>query len=174
MIDVPLLPLTTGYMPTLNERDYRQMNPSGFETQQLRKKYMHELTIQRLTQNFQLVSSNGSIAVSVDPKYTINMSLCELYYQIKNMKSNLYAPKNELLLRDKQMELNYLYYDCMLDSFIPKYTKCVLMDPTSIQNFNDDYQNDFQYRDLLSVIFPIQKYVIFYPKKDMKLLESAW
>jgi hypothetical protein len=48
------------------------------------------------------------------------------------------------------------------------------MDPTSIQNFNDEYQNDFFQRDLLSVIFPTQKYVVLYTKRDIALQEAAW
>jgi hypothetical protein len=76
MIDVPLLPLTTSFMPdSFANNDYRQMNPSGFDGLQLRRKYVLELTIQRLTQNFQIVSPKGSLAVSIDPKFTITMSL---------------------------------------------------------------------------------------------------
>lgn len=165
MIDVPLLPLTTGFMPdNLNKENYRQMNPSGFENFHNRKKYVLEITIQRLSQNFQIVSPNGSLSISTDSKFTTNMSLCELYYQIRNMKSNLYAPNNELMFRNQLLELNYLCYDEIVDAFSVKKTECPLMDPTSIQNFNDDYQVDFQGKDLLSVIFPVQRYVVFWSK----------
>lgn len=86
----------------------------------------------------------------------------------------MYALKNELILRNQFFETNYLYYDFLIDSFTPKRTKITLMDPTSIQNFNDEYQNDFFQRDLLSVIFPTQKYVVFYAKRDIALQEEAW
>ena len=69
MIDVALLPLTTSYIPlNFENQEYRQMNPSGFENLQLRKKYMLELAIQRLSQNFQIVSKNGCIKVAIDTK----------------------------------------------------------------------------------------------------------
>lgn len=171
LIDVPLLPLTTDYMPQNLEKDFRQMNPSGIE-EELPKRDILESTIQRLTQNFQIVSQNGSL--KVDMKNAVTMSLCDLYYQVKNRKCNLYTPKSEIIQLDKVLELNYLYYDNLVDSFTPKYTKYTLMDPTSIQNFNDDYQNEFQNRDLLNVIFPVQKYVILYTKNHMKEIEETW
>jgi len=109
MIDVPLLPLTTSYMPANLEIDYRQMNPSVIE-EEIKRKYMLELTIQRRTQNFQIVSQEGSIIL--DTKSTITMSLCDLYYQIKNRKCNLYTPKSDVIkLLDKTFELNYLFFD---------------------------------------------------------------
>jgi len=175
MIDVALLPLTTSYIPlNFENQEYRQMNPSGFENLQLRKKYMLELAIQRLSQNFQIVSKNGCIKVAIDTKWTTTMSLCDLYYQIKNMKSNLYAFKNDMIIWNQMFETNYLYYDFLVDSFIPRQTKVTLMDPTLIQNFNDEYQNDFLSRDLLTVVFPVQKYVVLYTKRDIKAQEEAW
>ena len=175
MIDVPLLPLTTSYLPENFSKDtYRQMNPSGFDTFQLKKKSMLEMTIQRLTQNFQIVSPNGGISVTIDPKYTMNMSLWEYYYQSNNMKSNLYVLTSSAIIGDENLQLKYLFYDCLVDSFKPRYINHSLLTFKTLQNFNDDYQNDFYGRDILSVIFPTQRYVILYTKKDLKMQEAAW
>lgn len=88
MIDVPTLPLTTSFLPSNLDRDYREMNPSGIE--EIKKKHMIELSTQRLTQNFQIISQNGSIQIDKD---NLIMSLCDIYYQVKNKRTNLYASK---------------------------------------------------------------------------------
>jgi len=177
LIDVPLLPLTTDYMPSsFWKESYRQMNPSGFDTFQLKKKSILEMTIQKLSQNFQIVSQTGSIAVTLDSKYKMNtnMSLCEFYYQSNNLRNNVYILNNELLLGDQCLQLNYLFYDCLVNCFKPRYVNHSLLDFKMMQNFNDDYQNDFNGRDILSIIFPMQKYVILYNKRDMELMKAAW
>jgi hypothetical protein len=75
LIDVPLLPLTTPFMPTVfSKTDYREMNPGGYESTQTNKKQNLEMTIQRLTQNFQIVSKTGSIALNLEVQHKINMS----------------------------------------------------------------------------------------------------
>ena len=168
MIDVPVLPLTTPFLPNNLERDFREMNPSGFD--EIKKRHMIELTTQRLTQNFQIVSQNGSIQIDKD---NLTMSLWDIYYQIKNKRSNLYIPKTEIVQKVSPT-LYYLLYDSIVDSFIPKTTTCSVLESTSLQNFNTDYQDDFSNKDIASVIFPVQQYVIFYLKKDSKQLEELW
>lgn len=75
MIDVPLLPLTTSYLPSNFEEDYRQMNPSVIE-EQMTKRDLIEETVQRLTQNYQIVSLEGSLQLDFRRfRSTITMSL---------------------------------------------------------------------------------------------------
>lgn len=159
MIDVPVLPLTTSLLPNNLDRDFREMNPSGID--EIKKKHMIELSTQRLTQNFQIISQNGGIQIDKD---NLMMSLCDIYYQIKNKRSNLYISKNEIIQKTNPT-LFYLLYDWTVDSFIPKKTIIPVLEPASFQNFNTDYQDDFPNKDITSVVFPVQQYVIFYMKK---------
>ncbi|CAI2358857.1 unnamed protein product [Moneuplotes crassus] len=177
LIDVPMLPLTTDYLPPyFSDKEYREMNPSAIDTFQLNRKSIIEMTIQRLSQNFQIVSQNGSVSLTVDAKYKMNtnLALCEFYYQSNNMKSNFYILNKELLFRDQSLKLNYLYYDCLLDCFSPKSITQGLLNFKVLQNFNYDYQYSFNKCDLLSVILPVQQYVVLYTQKDMNLMAEAW
>lgn len=90
------------------------------------------------------------------------------------MKSNLYVLTSSAIIGDENLQLKYLFYDCLVDSFKPRYINHSLLTFKTLQNFNDDYQNDFYGRDILSVIFPTQRYVILYTKKDLKMQEAAW
>ena len=163
MIDVPLLPLTTSYLPSNFEEDYRQMNPSVIE-EQMTKRDLIEETVQRLTQNYQIVSLEGSLQLDFRRfRSTITMSLWDIYYQVKNPRWNLYTPKYEMLsMLGKNLELSYLYFDTTINNILPKQIKVALIDPSSIQNFNNDYQNDDNSK---AIIIPRQNYVILYTKR---------
>lgn len=97
-----------------------------------------------------------------------------MYFQIGNMGSNFYVLTNELMSSNKSLQLNYLYYDDLEDSFKPRYSQFMLINPVHIQNFNEDYQANFIHRDKLSVYYPIQKYVVLYTKNYMKVIEETW
>jgi hypothetical protein len=74
---------------------------------------------------------------------------------------------------NKSLQLNYLYYDDLVDCFKPKYSKFTLINPVHIQNFNEDYQANFIHRDKLSVYYPIQKYVVLYTKNYMDRIDKT-
>ena len=80
--------------------------------------------------------------------------------------------QNNEIIQKLNPTLFYLLYDSTVDSFIPKETVFPVLEPASLQNFNTDYQDDFSNRDLASVVFPVQQYVIFYIKKYNKQQEE--
>lgn len=67
-----------------------------------------------------------------------------------------------LSMLGKNLELSYLYFDTTINNILPKQIKVALIDPSSIQNFNNDYQNDDNSK---AIIIPRQNYVILYTKR---------